>query len=351
MTLQLHAPGPNDDRLELARQILRREAETLAVVAARLDGRFLQVVELLRECSGAHPGRVVIAGTGKSADIGRKLAGTFSSTGTRAYFLDPTRAVHGDLGMVHPRDVALVLSHSGESEEIVRLVQPLRSLVRAIVALTGNGSSALARLADVSLVYGPVEEVCPLALAPSASTTTMLALGDALAFVLLRERGFSADDFARFHPAGNLGRKLLRVEEVMRRGDEVRQAPEIETVRGVFSRSRQQGRRTGAVLLLDAEGRLAGLFTDSDLARLIENRRDLALDRPIGEVMTRRPHTILVGSRVPDAIDRMQQHKISELPVVDADLRPVGLLDITDLLGLGADADVRQPIAPERRTA
>lgn len=351
MSLQLHASTPTDDRLDLGRQILLREAATLERVAARLDERFLRVLELLATCTGEQPGRVVVAGTGKSADVGRKLAGTLSSTGTRAYFLDPTRAVHGDLGMVHPADVALLLSHSGESEEIVRLLRPLRPLVRAIVAVTGNDSSTLARLADISLSYGPIEEVCPLGLAPSASTTTMLALGDALALVLSRERGFAPEDFARFHPAGNLGRKLLRVEEVMRTGDEMRQASEGDSVRSVFARVRQSGRRTGAVVLLDAAGKLAGLFTDSDLARLIESRRDGAIDRPIREVMTRRPFTVSVGTRVPEAVDLMQRHRISELPVVDAEQRPVGLLDITDLLALMAGAAVRPVPAPERLPA
>ena len=185
----------------------------------------------------------------------------------------PPRAVHGDLGMVHPDDVALVLSHSGESEEIVRLLAPLRPLVRAILGLTGNPHGTLARLADVAIVYGPLEEVCPLGLAPSASTTVMLALGDALAFTLSREREFTHEDFARFHPAGSLGRKLLKVEAVMRNGNELRLAPETDTVREVFARARHRGRRTGAVILLDADGRLSGLFTDSDLARLIEQRR------------------------------------------------------------------------------
>jgi arabinose-5-phosphate isomerase len=351
MKPHLRAVNPPDDRLEAGRRVLLAESRILEQVAARLDGRFLQAIDLLLECGGANPGRVVVAGTGKSADVGRKLAGTLSSTGTRAFFLDPTRAVHGDLGTVHPRDVALLLSHSGESEEIVRLVRPLRSLVRAIVALTGNDSSTLARLADVSLGYGPVEEVCPLGLAPSASTTTMLALGDALAFVLLEQRQFSPEDFARFHPAGNLGRKLLRVEEVMRHGDDMRMAPETDTVRSVFARVRHVGRRTGAVLLLDTEGRLAGLFTDSDLARLIESRRDAALDRPIREVMTRRPFTISVGARVPEAVELMQHHKISELPVVDADHRPVGLLDVTDLLALSAGGATRPAAERERLPA
>lgn len=351
MTLQLHAPELADECLILARRILRQEADALERVGDQLDVRFTQVVDLFRECGGLHPGRVVISGTGKSADIGRKLAGTLSSTGTRAYFLDPTRAVHGDLGMVHPRDVALLLSHSGESEEITRLIRPLRPLVRSIVALTGNPTSTLALAADVPLVYGPITEACPHGLAPSVSTTTMLALGDALALVVMQQRQFGPDDFARFHPAGNLGRKLLRVEDVMRRGEDLRKAPEIETVRGVFSRVRQQGRRTGAVLLIDVEGRLSGLFTDSDLARLIENRRDTALDRPIRDVMTRNPITMQPGTRVLDAISLMQQRKISELPIVDEEIRPLGLLDITDLLGLSVGLEVTPVALPERLPA
>jgi arabinose-5-phosphate isomerase len=235
--------------------------------------------------------------------------------------------------MVHPEDVALVLSHSGESEEIVRLLGPLRSLVQAIIGLTGNASSTLARRADVALVYGPLDEVCPLGLAPSASTTAMIALGDALAFVLSREREFTTEEFARFHPAGSLGRKLLRVEEIMRQGPELRKALATDTVRSVFAGVRQSGRRTGAIMLLDNAGRLAGLFTDSDLARLIEARRDDALDRPVSEVMTATPLTIPYGARVIEAVELLRRHKISELPVVNADGKPVGLLDVTDLIG------------------
>src|SRR6266480_3811948 len=302
MKLQVRSPGPvleEADRLDYARQIVRSEAAALELVADRLDDSFLQAVDLLYHC----PGRVAITGTGKSADVGQKIAGTLNSTGTRAYVLDATRAMHGDLGMVHPNDVALVLSHSGESEEIVRLLGPMRQLAFGIIALTGNAASTLARQADVALAYGPIEEVCPLGLAPSTSTTVMIALGDALAFVLSRQRQFTPEDFARFHPAGSLGRKLLKVESVMRHGGELRLAPCHETVRTVFARVQRRGRRTGAVMLTDADGRLCGLFTDSDLARLFEQRRDDALDRPIAEVMTRDPLTVAQGTRVIDAVD------------------------------------------------
>jgi arabinose-5-phosphate isomerase len=211
------------------------------------------------------------------------------------------------------------------------------------VALTGSAQSTLARQADVAIVYGPLEEVCPLGLAPSASTTAMIALGDALAFVLSHERAFTHEDFARFHPAGSLGRKLLKVEAVMRRGGELRIAPAGETVRSVFAKSQHRGRRTGAVMLVDDDGRLCGLFTDSDLAKLIETRRDAALDRPIREVMTADPITVPLGIRVGDAVEILRRHKISELPVVDAGGRPAGLLDITDLIGI-APVEEAEPV-------
>ena len=332
MTLQVHQPSePETDRLEYARQIVRAEAQALEAVAARLDDSFLQAVDLFARC----PGRVAVTGTGKSADVGQKIAGTLNSTGTRAYVLDATRAAHGDLGMLHPTDVVLALSHSGESEEIVRLLDSFRQLATALVALTGNRDSSLARQADVALVLGPLTEVCPLGLAPSTSTTAMIAVGDALAFVLSRMREFTREDFARFHPAGSLGRKLLKVDAVMRQGADLRIAAHTETVREVFVNVRRRGRRTGAIMLTGTDGRLCGLFTDSDLARLFEQRKDDALDRSIAEVMTANPLTVPLGTRVLDAIELLRRHKISELPVVDAAGRPVGLLDITDLIALG----------------
>lgn len=331
--LQVHDPlliGQTADRLDYARAVVRAEATALQQVAQRLDESFLGAVDLFYRC----PGRVAVTGTGKSADVGQKIAGTLNSTGTRAYTLDATRAVHGDLGMVHPDDAVLLLSHSGESEEIVRLLGPLRRLAFGLVALTGNGRSTLAREADVAIALGPLEEACPLGLAPSTSTTAMIAVGDALAFVLTRMRGFTREDFARYHPAGSLGRQLQRVEAVMRRGAELRLAPCSTTVREVFAQARRRGRRTGAVMLVDDLGRLCGLFTDSDLARLFEQRRDHALDQPIADVMTRDPLRVPQGTYLADAVEILRRHKISELPVIDDDGRPTGLLDITDVLSL-----------------
>ncbi|MBI1833013.1 MAG: CBS domain-containing protein, partial [Planctomycetes bacterium] len=234
----------------------------------------------------------------------------------------------------HQHDVVLALSLSGETEEIVKLLPSLRQMALALVGLTSNAQSTLAKNSDVALVLGPLEEVCPLGLAPSTITTAMIAVGDALAFVLMRMREFTHEDFARFHPAGSLGRKLLKVEAVMRKGNDLRIAQCDKTVREVFSQEKRLGRRTGAVMLTDADGKLAGLFTDSDLARLFEQHRDDAFDRPIRDVMTPAPLMVPVGTRLSDAVDILRNRKISELPVVDAEGKPVGLIDITDLIGL-----------------
>lgn len=342
-TLMLDA-GP----LDVARRVLRAQSAALGEVAERLNDTFSDAVSLLAGCTG----RVALTGVGKSADVAGKITGTFNSTGARAYFLDPTKALHGDLGTVHPDDVVLALSHSGESEELVRLLSPLRDLAACLIALTGDGNSSLALAADAAIVYGPIEECGPLALAPSTSTTVMLALGDALACALAQRRQFTAEDFARFHPAGSLGLKLARVEAVMRCGPDLRVAPSNLTVREVFVRGQHAGRRIGAVVLVDDRDRICGLFTDSDLAKLFERKQDDALDRPVADVMTRAPLTVAVGSRVGAALDLMKEHKISELPVVDGGNHPVGMLDVTDLIGLPTRADassVRRAASHERR--
>ena len=329
---------PRFDRLACARRTLTIESAALEAVAGRLGESFESVADRLFNCRG----RVAVAGVGKSADVGQKLVGTFNSTGTRAYTLDPTRAVHGDLGAVHADDVALLLSHSGESEELLRLLGPIKSLAASVCAITGNAASTLARGADAAIAYGPVAEACPLALAPSTSTTVMIALGDALAFVLLEQRQFSAEQFARFHPAGSLGRKLATVAEYMRHGAELRIASTTDTVREVFAKVRHTGRRTGAIIIINAEGRLAGLFTDSDLARLFESRRDAAIDSPIETVMTSHPVVIGPAARLGEAIELLKSRKFSELPVVDEDGKPVGMLDITDVIGLDPAPEVTE---------
>jgi arabinose-5-phosphate isomerase len=333
--------------LTVARRVLHCEAATLRDVADRLDGSFVAATELLLQCTG----RIALTGVGKSFDVAGKIAGTFNSTGARAYLLDPTKAMHGDLGMVHGNDIVLALSHSGNSEELVRLLNPLADLAQALIAITGRPDGALAQWADVAIVYGDVEESGPLAMAPTTSTTVMMALGDALAAALAEQRQFSAEDFARYHPAGTLGLKLAKVEQFMRTGDDLRIAPATSSVRDVFVNGSHHRRRTGAVVLIDADGRLSGLFTDSDLARLFEHRADAALDGPVSAVMTRQPLTVMVGTKVGAALDIMKSRKISELPVIDGDHRPVGLLDITDLIGLPIRSETHRASAGVRRRA
>jgi arabinose-5-phosphate isomerase len=247
------------------------------------------------------------------------------------------------LGRVHADDVVLVLSQSGETDEIVRLLPPLAQAGVPIIAVTGRPTSSLARAADVVIDLGPVEEACPLGLAPSSSTAAMLAVGDALALVVSRMRGFAREDFARFHPAGNLGLKLSKVQQHMRPLEQCRVAPQEETVRQVLVRVSLPGRRTGATMLVDSAGLLAGIFTDSDLARLFEQHRDNALDAPIHSVMTAHPLQVLHGALMSEAVALMAQRKISELPVVDGDGRPVGLIDVTDVVGLFPQPAEGQP--------
>jgi arabinose-5-phosphate isomerase len=318
------------DKLLYARQILQTEIQTLTDVAGRLDDSFCEAAEHLYRCRGS----VIVSGMGKAGLVGRKIMATLASTGTRSHCLHPAEAVHGDLGRVHPNDVLLILSQSGETEEVVRLLGPLGELGVAIVAITGRADSTLGRAATVAIDLGPMEEACRLGLAPSSSTTAMLAVGDALALVVSRMRGFSREDFARFHPAGNLGRKLSKVDHHMRPLAQCRLAPDAATVRDVFVLLSVPGRRSGAIMLVDDAGRLSGIFTDSDLARLFERRREAELDGPIRCVMTARPMAVPLGAPMIDAVQRMAQRKISELPVVDGDGKPVGLIDVTDVLGL-----------------
>jgi arabinose-5-phosphate isomerase len=326
------APDPHSpqEQLRLARQVVRGEGETLLALADRLGDEFCDAVHLLRST----PGSVIVCGMGKAGLIGQKLAATFASTGTRSHFLHPAEAIHGDLGRLHAEDAALVLSFSGQTEEIVRLLPALGELRVPIVAITGRLDSPLACAAAVTLDLGPIRETCPLGLAPTASTTAMLALGDALALVLSHLRGFTANDFARFHPGGSLGRKLLCVEEAMRPLAQCRLASTQQTLRETLIGQSRPGRRTGAIMVVDAAGTLVGLFTDSDLARLLEANRDAAIDGPLADVMTRQPTTIAVGSLLSVACEMLSRRKFSELPVVDAAGKPLGLIDITDLVGV-----------------
>lgn len=323
-------PATRFEQLREAQEILRREAAALETVARGLDERFCDAVDLLLACEG----RVVVTGIGKAGLIGQKIVATLSSTGTRSQFLHPAEAVHGDLGCLAGGDVVLALSNSGETDEVCRLLPVFCELGIAVIAMTSSGSNSLARGADVTIPLGRLREVDANGLAPSTTTTAMLAVGDALALVASRRRGFTPAQFAVFHPGGSLGLKLRTVAELMRPLEQVRVALESSSVREAFTAVAHPGRRAGAVILIDDDGRLSGLFTDSDLARLLESRRDDRLDMAIRDVMTRQPLTVRPDMTLSEVVDLLADRKISELPVVDVEHRPVGLVDITDVIGM-----------------
>jgi len=299
-----------------------------------LDEDFLVAVDKLLSIRGS----LIVCGIGKAGLIGKKLAATFASTGTRAHFLHPAEAVHGDLGRLGPSDVVLMLSNSGATEEIVRILPFMVRRSAGLIAITSGANSPLARAADIVLVLPPCREACRYNLAPSTSTTAMLAIGDALALVVSEARDFRVQDFADLHPGGSLGRKLAVVDEVMRLAHDCRLASTQTTIRKMLVEVSRPGRRTGAVMLVNADGKLEGIFTDSDLARLLEQRRESDLDNVIENLMTRSFSAVRSGAKLLDAIDIMVQNKISELPVVDAEDKPLGMIDITDILGIENDA-------------
>lgn len=316
--------------LKSAQSVLQREAAALQRLADHPPIELIAAVDLVLERDGC----VMVTGMGKAGWIGQKIAASFSSTGTRSHFLHPAEAIHGDLGRIGGDDVVLALSNSGETDELLRVLPHLKRLARGLIAVTGRGNSTLAREADVILDYGAAPEACHLGLAPSTSTLLMLALGDALALVCSQRRQFQAIDFARYHPGGALGRQLASVDEIMRPIERCRVAHFSENVRSIYVRSSVAERRVGVILVVDDAGALVGLFTDSDLARLLERKRDHSLDQPIEHVMSPRPKTIRSGSRTSIAIETMAGHNISELPVVDHSDCPVGIIDITDVISL-----------------
>ncbi len=330
------AADPTDaDLLARGQEILRAEGEAILTAADQLGAAFARAVRLVADCTGS----VVVTGIGKAGLVARKISATLASTGSPSHFLHPAEAMHGDLGALRRDDVVLALSQSGETEEITRLLPHLTARDIPIIALTGRADSTLGRAATVVLTTGKVREACEHGLAPSTSTALMLALGDAVSLVTSSLRQFTPEDFAARHPGGSLGRQLMRVEEAMRPLAQCRTARPEELVRTVFSRALPM-RRTGAVMVIDEAGMLGGIFTDSDLARLFERRNDAAIDGPIGAVMTQRPTTVAVGSRLSDALAILETRRISELPVLAADGRPVGLLDIVDLVGLAPAEEV-----------
>jgi arabinose-5-phosphate isomerase len=312
--------------LELAHQTFDIEAQALLGLKARTGPAFAAAVQMMLACRG----RVVVMGMGKSGHIGRKIAATLSSTGTPSLFVHPAEASHGDLGMVAPGDVVLAISNSGESEELNAILPVLKRLDVRLVAMTGGADSTLARHADLCLDSAVAQEACPLNLAPTASTTAQVALGDALAVALLDARGFRTEDFARSHPGGALGRKLLtHVRDVMRSGAEV---PRVGADAGFIELMREMtDKGLGATAVADDQGRVLGIFTDGDLRRLVAKGQDLRSLRA-HEVMHPRPHLVREDALAVDAADMMERHRVTSLLVVDADERLIGALNSNDLM-------------------
>ena len=328
------------DVLSLGKRILRQEALAIRKLEERLDARFLQAVYRILYCEGT----VIVSGVGKAGNVGQKVSATLSSTGSPSHFLHPAEAIHGDLGKIKSGDVLLIFSQSGETEEITRILPALRSLRIAIIAITASEHSTLSRNSEIVLPIGRIDEADKHGLAPSTSTAVMIALGDALALTVSERRGFRAEHFAKLHPGGALGRKLSLVDEHMRSLDCCRIAPDSETIREVLTRHSIPGRRSGAILLTQFDGRLSGIFTDSDLARLFERRNEHLLDTPIRSMMTIKPASVTSGTRMLEAVAIMGEKRISELPVTDGKGFPLGMIDITDVVAAFPECTVQEPI-------
>jgi arabinose-5-phosphate isomerase len=311
--------------LDTARRVLRIEAEALADLRKRLDGNFDRAVDIILACKG----RVVVVGMGKSGLIGRKIAATFSSTGTPSVFLHPAEALHGDLGMLMRDDVVLAVSYGGETEEITALLETIKRLGLRLITLTGNPKSTIAAASDLTLDVGVKEEACSLNLAPTASTTVAMAMGDALAVTLLERRGFSHGDFAALHPGGRLGKKLLRVENLMHSGEAMPRVSVTAKMPDVIYEISKKA--LGMTTVIDADGRLAGILTDGDLRRLMQQRGAATIELVVGDCMNKTPRTLAPTELAGSALRIMEERKITSLVVVDAERKPLGVVHLHDL--------------------
>ena len=320
---------PRTQLIGEARRILQIEAEAIRKLIPRLGQSFEEAVQLLYECKG----RVIVSGMGKAGFIAGKISATLASTGTPSLYLHPAEAFHGDLGRVTEEDCVLLLSHSGETEEIVKLLSPLKKIGVKIIAMTGDPDSALAKNADVVLDISVDREACPLGLAPSTSTAVSLAMGDALALTLSKKKGFREEDFAFLHPGGSLGKKLIKVKDLMRKGRENPVVHEDVPVKEALFAITQA--RAGSCTVVDDTRKLVGIFTDGDLRRQLRENGGKILSTPIGEIATRNPLVVHQDRLAAEALHLLRAKKIDELPVVDDEKKVVGLLDVQDLLKAG----------------
>ncbi|MBI5415797.1 MAG: KpsF/GutQ family sugar-phosphate isomerase [Candidatus Omnitrophica bacterium] len=315
--------------IQKAKEVIETEARAVRDLSGRINRNFLAAVDLIHQCKG----RVIVAGMGKTGIIGRKIASTFSSTGTPSLWMHSAEAIHGDLGQVTRQDVVVIISNSGETEETKRLLPLIKKIGSKTIAMTGNTHSALAKHADVVLDVSVDKEGCPLGLAPMASTTATLVMGDALAACLIVRKKFRKEDFAFYHPGGALGRRLLlKVEDIMRKGTHLPKVQEQMKVKGVLLAITHA--RCGSACVVNKHGKFVGIFTDGDLRRQIEVDSGI-LERRVSEVMTRKPVTILKDKLAAEAFNILKERKIDELPVLDGRRRLVGLLDVQDILKAG----------------
>lgn len=320
------------ETLQEGRLVLRAAADSLAALAEDLDESFVRAVESVLDCSG----QVVTTGIGKAGHVATKISATLASTGTPSVYLHPADAIHGDLGRLGEEDLVMALSNSGSSEELVQLIPPIRSIGATLLAVTSDSDSPLAREADICLLFRPMDEAGHLGLAPTTSTTAMQCLGDALAMAVLSQRDFTPEEFARYHPGGALGRSLMRVSDVMRQGNKNPIASEESSLLEVLQVMTTTPGRPGAAAITDTNGSLTGFYTDGDFRRTVEE--GLAewgaelLEQPIDKFMTRDPLTIQGDRLVAEAMRLLRERKIDQLPVVDQENRPIGLLDVQDLL-------------------
>ena len=315
--------------LDYARNVIRSEADAIASMTPIVNGEFARAVEMIYHCQGS----CIVSGIGKAGIIGRKISATLASTGTPSHFLHPAEAVHGDLGRLRIEDIVMILSYGGETDEITRLINLVKQLQIRLISITGDGGSTLSRHSDVVLCMGKVNEACPLGVAPSVSTTCMLAIGDALAFTVMKARDFSVEDYVRFHPGGSLGARLMTVEQSMmfRPGEKLPLVGAGDSIRRMLEKTNDV-KRHGAVMVVDASGRLTGIITDADLRRLLTRQGAAALDLRAGDVMTAGCKRIRADALAAEATAVFHKYRIDELPVVDADDRPVGLIDVQDIV-------------------
>ena len=310
--------------LSLARKVFQTEAAAVLALAQRVDDKFAQAVSIIRQCKG----RVIVTGMGKSGIICRKIAATLASTGTPAFFLHPAEAVHGDLGVIQADDVVIAMSYSGETEELTRVLETLKRIGAPLIALTGNVKSTLAQTANVALDCSVSEEACPMNLVPTASTTAALAMGDALAMTVLVEKGFRPEDFANLHPGGKLGKRLMRVEQLMHGGDQLPVVQLHTSMRDVIYEMSRKG--LGMTSVVEKDGSLAGIITDGDLRRKMSGTPNI-LDLTARDVMTANPVAIAQTTLAVEALGIMEQRKITSIVVIDADRRVEGVVHLHDL--------------------